>query len=150
MVWFNSLYNGYNSDEYYKIARDLAFKKDYEKSLLLCRYILSEKARHVDTKILTGRINAWRGNSEAAIEILKECIKMNPDYVDSYAALFDVYFWNKLNREALELIHLVQTNSSSAEVVADKIARAKREARKAGVTINTEANDNKTVAFLDK
>lgn len=149
MIWFNSLYNGYNSDKYYIIARDLAFKKEYDKSLLLCRYILSEKARHVDTKILMGRINAWRGNSETAIEILRECIKVNPDYVDSYSALFDVYFWNKRNREALELIDLVESNSSSVNIVADKIARARREARKAGVKVYKKPDSQKVVATLD-
>lgn len=134
LVWFNSLYNGYDSDKFYLIARDFAFDEEYDKCLLLCRYILSEKARHVDTKILMGRVNAWRGNSETSIKILQECIKINPDYIDSYAALFDVYFWNGLNHEAIELIDLVESNSSSANTIADKIARARREARKAGIT----------------
>ncbi|MBC29928.1 MAG: sulfatase [Muricauda sp.] len=135
MVWINSLYNGYNSDKFFSIARDLAFDKEYDKALLLCRYILSERPRHIDTKILMGRVNAWRGNRDTAIEILQECIKINPDYIDSYSALFDVYFWDGRHHEALELIELVQRNSSSADVIADKIARAKREARKAGISL---------------
>lgn len=150
MVWFNSLYNGYDSDKFYMIARDLAFDEEYDKSLLLCRYILSEKARHVDTKILMGRVNAWRGNSETAIKILQECIKINPDYIDSYAALFDVYFWNSLNHEALELIDLVENNSSSANTVADKIARAKREARKAGIKAYKKPKKKDAIASLDQ
>ncbi|GMN08853.1 hypothetical protein MTsPCn9_06910 [Croceitalea sp. MTPC9] len=150
MIWFNSLYNGYDSDKFYMIARDLAFDEEYDKSLLLCRYILSEKARHVDTKILMGRVNAWRGNSETAIEILRECIKINPDYIDSYSALFDVYFWNGLNHEALELIELVQANSSNADVVSDKIARARREARKVGIKTYKKPEPEKVVASLEQ
>lgn len=153
MVWINSLYNGYNSDKFFLIARDLAFEKEYDKALLLCRYILSERPRHIDTKILMGRVNAWRGNRDTAIEILQECIKINPDYIDAYSALFDVYFWDGRHQEALELIELVQRNSSSANDIADKIARAKREARKAGVSLvkKTEKPKKKdVVASLDQ
>ena len=127
MVWINSVYNGKNSDKAYVTARDLAFKKEYTKSLLLCRYILSEVPGHIDSKILTGRINAWEGNYDTAVTILKECIKMVPEYVDSYAALFDVYFWSGKTKEGYELIEHVEQNSSSAGEVADKIARAKKE-----------------------
>jgi len=70
------------------------------------------------------------------------------DYVDSYSALFDVYFWNKRNREALELIDLVESNSSSANIVADKIARARREAKKAGVKVYKKPDPEKVVATL--
>lgn len=138
LVWFNSLYNGQNFDRYYMIARELAFEKDYEKSLLLSRYILSESPSHIDTKILTGRVQAWQRNREKSIEILKECIKMNPNYIDSYAALFDVYFWADRHQEALELIEIVEQNSSSVNEIADKIARAKREARKRQITLSNK------------
>ena len=150
MVWISSLYNGFNSDTYFKIARKLAFDDEYDKALLLCRYILSERPSHMDTKVLSGRINAWSGERQVGIDIFKECIKQNPNYIDSYAALFDVYFWDSRHREALQLIELVQKNSSSVDLVADKIARARREARKAGValTIETKEKVNKTVADL--
>ncbi|WP_350285904.1 sulfatase-like hydrolase/transferase [uncultured Croceitalea sp.] len=137
MVWINSLYNGQNYDRYYKIARQLAFEKDYKKSLLLCRYILSESPSHIDTKVLTGRVHAWQRKREKAIEILKSCIEMNPNYIDSYAALFDVYFWEDRHRDALKLIKTVEQNSSSVEEIRDKINRAKREARKNKVAITT-------------
>jgi tetratricopeptide (TPR) repeat protein len=127
MVWVNSVFNGQNYDKAYVTARDLAFKKEYKKSLLLCRYILSEVPGHIDSKILMARINAWEGHYDSSISILKECIKMIPDYVDSYAALFDVYFWSGKTMEAYDLIEQVEQNSSSADEVADKIARAKKE-----------------------
>lgn len=153
MVWLSSLNNGYNSDVYYLIARDFAHNKEYDKSLLVCRYILSERPRHVDTKILMGRVNAWRGNRDIAIGYLKECIEINPDYIDSYSALFDVYFWDSRHKDALELIDLVNQNSSSADEITDKIDRARREARKAGVALAKkplESKENKTVAALDQ
>ena len=143
MVWVSSLYNGQNFDRYYMIARQLAFDKDYDKALLLCRYILSESPSHIDTKVLTGRINAWRRNRDKAIEILQDCIATNPNYIDSYAALFDVYFWGDRHYQALELIETVQANSSSAHMVADKIARAKREAKKHGVRLPKKKKETK-------
>ncbi len=132
IVWINSVYNGQDSDKAYLTARDLAFDREYEKALLLCRYILSDVPSHIDTKILTGRVNAWSGNYDTSIEILLSCIKMNPNYIDSYAALFDVYFWAERHEAAYELIPRVKENSSSANEIADKIARAEREYRKLG------------------
>ncbi|MEM1336377.1 MAG: sulfatase-like hydrolase/transferase [Bacteroidota bacterium] len=134
MVWISSLYNGFNSDTYYKIARKIAFDDEYDKALLLCRYILSERPSHMDTRVLSGRINAWKGERETAITILRECIKLNPNYIDSYAALFDVFYWEGRHQDALELIQLVRHNSSGVDEVADKIERAKREARKHGIS----------------
>lgn len=141
IVWINSLFTGKNFDNAYLQAKDLAFEKEYEKSLLLSRYILSEVPGHIDTKILMGRVNAWDGKYGKAIEILQECINMVPDYVDSYAALFDVYFWSDKPKQAMELIEQVELNSSSADEIADKIARARREYRKKRQTASTDFED---------
>ncbi len=141
IVWLNSVYSVQNSDKGYFIARDLAFDKEYDRSLLLCRYILSEVPSHIDTKILTGRINVWRGNYAKSIEILKECIKMNPNYIDSYSALFDVYYWSEQTEEALKLIQQAEENSSSVHEIKDKIERAKAQHRKKRQTASTHFQD---------
>lgn len=136
IVWINSAHNGQDSDNGYFIARDLALDGQYDKALLLCRYNLSNAPSHIDTKILMGRVNVWRGNYEKSIEILKDCIKMNPNYIDSYSALFDVYFWSGRSKESLELIALVEQNSSSVAEIADKIARARTQAKEHGLTLS--------------
>ncbi|MBT8299155.1 MAG: LTA synthase family protein [Maribacter sp.] len=143
IVWINSVYNGQNFDKTYKVARKLAFDKEYTKSLLLCRYILSESPSHIDTKILMGRINVWSGNYTTSIKILKECIKMNPNYIDSYSALFDVYYWSDRYHEALDLIELVRQNSSSVNEIADKITRARIVARKNGIKASKKNTKDK-------
>ncbi|WP_273566785.1 sulfatase-like hydrolase/transferase [Maribacter halichondriae] len=148
IVWINSVYNGQNFDKVYMIARELAFKKEYEKSLLLCRYILSESPSHIDTKVLTGRVNVWMGNYDKSIEILKACIKMNPNYIDSYSALFDVYFWSDRTTEALDLIEIVQENSSNANEIADKISRARMQARKMGISLSRK-KETADISFED-
>ena len=135
-VWLNSVYDGKDSDKGYFKARDLAWNKKWDKALLLCRYNLSEAPSHIDTKILMGRVYSWKGNHDKAAEILRECIKMNPNYIDSYAALFDVYYWSDQLREGVELVNLVQENSSSANDIADKISRARMLARNAGINIH--------------
>ena len=133
MVWINSVYNGKNSDKAYITARTLAFKKEYDRSLLLCRFILSEVPGNIDARILTGRINGWRGNYDKSIEILMKCIKENPEYIDSYSALFDVYYWSGKYKEALDLIKTVEENSSNVREIDDKISRARALASKNGV-----------------
>lgn len=135
IVWINSMYNGQDSDKGYFTARKLAFDGQYEKALMLCQYNLSNAPSHIDTKILMGRINVWQGNYDESIEILQGCIEMNPNYIDSYAALFDVYFWSGRTAAALELVELVQQNSSGVGEIADKIARARKEAKKAEVAL---------------
>ncbi len=138
IVWINSVYNGKNSDKAYITARDLAFKKEYDRSLLLCRYILSEVPGNIDARILTGRINGWRGNYDKSIEILLQCIKENPEYIDSYSALFDVYYWSGKYREALDLIEIVEQNSSNVSEIKDKISRARALASKNGIIASTQ------------
>ena len=113
IVYINSVYNGKNSDRGYIIARDLAFNKEYDRSLLLCRYILSEVPGNIDARILSGRINGWNGHYDKSITILQQCIKMIPEYIDSYSALFDVYYWSGKYAEGLELIETVQQNSTN-------------------------------------
>ncbi len=142
IVWVNSKFNGKNFDKAYITARELAFDKDYEKALLLCRFILSEVPGHIDTKVLMGRINAWNGKYNTAVKILRECIQMVPDYVDSYAALFDVYFWSGRNKAGFELIEEVQQNSSGADEIKDKIARARREYGKRKAIAAAALNNN--------
>jgi len=141
-IWLNSVYDGKDSDKGYFKARELAWNKKWDKALLLCRYNLSEAPSHIDTKILMGRVNSWIGNHDKAIEILKECININPNYIDSYAALFDVYFWSDKFREGLELTIAVEENSASANEISDKISRARSQARKANIKINEVATSS--------
>ncbi len=149
-IWLNSVYDGKDSDKGYFKARELAWNKKWDKALLLCRYNLSEAPSHIDTKILMGRVNSWIGNHDKAIEILKECININPNYIDSYAALFDVYFWSDKFREGLELTITVEENSASANEISDKISRARNQARKANIKINevTISSANSTTAII--
>jgi len=151
ITWINSIYDGSNFDRSFFKARDLAFNKKWDDALLLCRYILSESPSHIDTKILSGRLHIWKGNYEESVKILKECIAMNPNYIDSYAALFDVYFWYDKHAEGLALVDIVQENSASANEISNKIARAKTTARKAGIKNFQTSKDsvNSTLASIE-
>ncbi|KSA13635.1 Sulfatase [Maribacter dokdonensis DSW-8] len=151
ITWINSIYDGSNFDRSFFKARDLAFNKKWDDALLLCRYILSESPSHIDTKILSGRLHIWKGNYEESVKILKECIAMNPNYIDSYAALFDVYFWYDKHAEGLALVDIVQENSASANEISNKIARAKTSARKAGIKNHETSKDttNSTLASIE-
>lgn len=130
MVWINSVLTEENFDKAYMTARELAFDKESENALLLCRYILSNVPSHIDTKILTGRINAWKGNYETAIKILEECIEINPLYHDSYSALLDIYFWSDRYEPALALIELIKENNIKSKGLDKRIYRAISQAKK--------------------
>lgn len=151
ITWINSIYDGSNFDRSFFKARDLAFNKKWDDALLLCRYILSESPSHIDTKILSGRLHIWKGNYEESVKILKECIAMKHNYIDSYAALFDVYFWYDKHAEGLALVDIVQKNSASANEISNKIARAKTSARKAGIKNYQTSKDttNSTLASIE-
>lgn len=124
MVWINSVFNGNDFDKAYAIARKLALEHDSERALLLCNYILAKVPGHADTQILMGRIHAWQGNYEIAIEILKEAVRKYPSYADGYAALLDVYFWSDQDSEAMVLVEVIERNGIKNKEVAAKVARA--------------------------
>ncbi|MBM1107093.1 sulfatase-like hydrolase/transferase [Aurantibacter crassamenti] len=146
MVWLNSVYNGKNSDKGYLTARKLAFNEEYDRALLLCRYILSEVPSQIDTRILTGRINAWNGNYDEAIEILKGCAKTNPKYTDVYSALLDVCFWSGNNKVSKETLELIKLNKVDTAELKSKIERAQKNPVKkiAQAIITQSIKNNKT------
>lgn len=147
IVWINSVFSGKNCDKAYLTAKDLAYDKEYDKSLLLSRYILSEVPDHIDTKILMGRINAWNGDYNKSISILKGCIMTNPDYIDAYSALLDVYYWSDRNEDAKELLEIIGRTGIPIKEIEDKIARARlKYAQKASKS--AQRNTNKTEAQI--
>lgn len=126
MVWINSVFNGSDYDNAYNTARELAFDGERERALLLCGYILSQVPGHADTEILMGRIYAWNGRYDIAIEVLEGAIQKYPIYADGYAALLDVFFWSNNNERALSLQQMIERNDIQNKELQDKIERAIR------------------------
>ncbi len=130
IVWINSVFNGRDFDNAYKIARDLAFDGETERSLLLCKYILEKVPGHADTEILMGRIYAWNKEYNKAANILETAIKKYPVYADGYAALLDVYFWSDTNYKVESLKERIKKNSIRSNDVINKIKRAEAKMKK--------------------
>lgn len=124
MVWINSVFNGSDYDNAYDTAKELAFKGDTQRALLLSGYILSQVPGHADTEILMGRIHAWEGRYDIAIDILEGAIQKYPIYADGYAALLDVFFWSDNDQRALSLQHIIERNNIRNKEVHSKINRA--------------------------
>jgi len=124
MVWINSVFNGSDYDNAYNTAKDLAFNGDTQRALLLSGYILSQVPGHADTEILMGRIHAWEGRYDIAIDILEGAIQKYPIYADGYAALLDVFFWSDNNQGALSLQHIIERNNIQNKEVQNKMKRA--------------------------
>ncbi|MDC0008133.1 sulfatase-like hydrolase/transferase [bacterium] len=125
LIWVESMFNGNDFDNAYRSAKKLAFDQEWDRSLLLCNYILTKIPDHADTEILMGRIYAWKTNYKKAEQLLTRAIEKYPVYSDAYAALFDVYFWDKQPQKALELESLVYANKVNSEEIMQKLARAK-------------------------
>ncbi len=123
-IWIQSVFNGQDFDEAYGTARKLALNNDWERALLLCKYILSEIPRHADTEILMGRLYAWQENYERSISILKKVIEKYPDYEDGYCALLDTYYWADRNENVLWIEESVKKNQLNQELLTEKIARS--------------------------
>lgn len=124
MIWLQSVFNGKDFDNAYGTARKLAFKKDWDRSLLLCEYILSQIPRHADTEILKGRVYSWRKEYNESISTLKEVIRKYPDYVDGYCALLDTYYWSNPNQDISVLLFQIERQNIDDALVNKKIERA--------------------------
>ncbi|MDG1572940.1 sulfatase-like hydrolase/transferase [Robiginitalea sp. M366] len=124
LVWIQSVFNGSDFDKAFIIARDLALNSDRERAKLLCNYILSEVPGHVDTEILLGRINAWEGHYEKAIDILEQVVNKYPVYEDGYAALLDVYYWSGQDGKARYLQPAIENYLRNSRELRDKLDRA--------------------------
>ncbi|SHG16584.1 Phosphoglycerol transferase MdoB [Flavobacterium fluvii] len=112
-------------DQTFLVARDLAFKKDYKKSTLLCDYILNEVPNYSEVRTLKGRMLAWDGKYDKAETELLEAIKRTPFETDAYLALMDVYKWSNQNAKAVQIgKKAIDSGINNPEIKA-KLAQAK-------------------------
>lgn len=125
-VWIQSVFNGDDFDRAYETAKKLAHDQDWDRALLLCRYILNEIPRHADTEILTGRIYAWQKDYTKSIAVLQEAIRKYPTYPDGYAALLDTFFWSDQHKKAIDLSKRIRQNGIVSEEIENKISRARK------------------------
>ncbi|MGB5360338.1 MAG: sulfatase-like hydrolase/transferase [Eudoraea sp.] len=147
MVWINSVFNGSDFDNAYNTAKELAFKGDTQRALLLSGYILSRVPGHADTEILMGRIHAWEGRYDTSIDILERAIQKYPIYADGYAALLDVFFWSDNNHRALTLKRLIERNNIQNKEVQNKMKRA---LKKMDETKEPESNEKILKKSIDE
>ncbi|WP_158979095.1 LTA synthase family protein [Cellulophaga sp. L1A9] len=142
-VWINSQFNGKDFDNAYETAKQLAFNGDYDKALLLIKFIRSQVPSHIDASILKGRVKAWNGDYDEAILILEECLKTNPNYEDIYLAMLDVYFWSGKNEKVLFLFEKIQDNNILGSEISKKLKRSYQilqKTRKESNTLIVNAN----------
>lgn len=114
---------GMDVDHIFFLARDLAFKKEREKSRLLCNYILNEHPNYGDVRTLKGRTLAWDGDyKNAEIELL-EVVNRTPFYSDSYLALMDIYNWSDQDKKAIRIAKKALGNQIKDVEVGFKLAK---------------------------
>ena len=118
------LTKGLDHDHIFFLARDLAFKKEREKALLLCNYILNDLPNYGDVRTLKGRILAWDGDYKNAEKELLEVINRTPFFGDSYLALIDVYWWSNQNKKAVAIGKQALDNHINDAELGYKLAQA--------------------------
>lgn len=125
LATIKNLSKNLNFDQTFLVARDLAFKKDYKNSRLLCDYILNEVPNYSEVRTLKGRMLAWEGNYQKAETELLDAIKRTPFETDTYSALMDVYKWSNQNAKAVQIgKKAIDSGISNPEIKA-KLAQAK-------------------------
>jgi lipoteichoic acid synthase len=103
MATIKQLTKGLILDQIFLLARELAFKKEYKKSKLLCDYVLNQVPNYSEVRTLKGRVLAWEGNYKNAETELLDAIKRTPFETDAYLALMDVYKWSNQNAKTIEI-----------------------------------------------
>ena len=114
-----------NPDQTFIVARDLAFKKDYVNSRLLCDYILNEIPNYSEVRTLKGRMFAWEGKYDKAETELVDAIKRTPFETDAYLALMDVYKWSNQNAKAIKIGKKAIDSGIKNPDIDTKLAQAK-------------------------
>lgn len=137
-IWIESVFNGVDFDDAYLTAKDLAFNKEWERSLLLSNHILSKIPRHSDTEILIGRLHGWKKEYKTSILLLEEVVRKYPTYDDGYAALLDTYFWSNQNEKSLELQEKIKENNIVSKEIESKLLRASTEIAKNNKIVETQ------------
>jgi tetratricopeptide (TPR) repeat protein len=103
LATIKALTKNLNFDQIFIVARDLAFKKEYQKSRLLCDYILNEVPNYSEVRTLKGRMFAWEGKYDKAESELLDAIKRTPFEADAYLALMDVYRWSNQYEKSIQI-----------------------------------------------
>jgi YaiO family outer membrane protein len=104
-VWSKSSYaqKDLDSDELFKMARDMAFeKKDYPKAIELCQQALVKSPNYEDIRVFLGRIYIWNDKLDDARKELNQVLKLNPKNKEAISSFIDLEYWNDNSLEALE------------------------------------------------
>jgi lipoteichoic acid synthase len=124
LATINKFTKGLNFDQTFVLARDLAFKKDYKNSRLLCNYILNELPNFSDVRILKARTLGWEGDYKKAETELLSVIKRTPFHIDSYLALMDLYWWSDQNEKGILVAKKAAENQIRNPEIDFKLAEA--------------------------
>lgn len=115
---------GKTFDELLLTARDLAHKKQYSITRLLCDYILNEFPNYTDARILKGRTLAWEQNYEASESALLNALKRSPYYDDAYLAILDMYWWSGQEKKSEGIFKQAIKNGLNNPEIPFKMAKA--------------------------
>lgn len=87
--------SGFDHEELFLEARELAFSGDYDKARKILRYVLRQSPNYYDARLLYGRTYGWDGEYGKAEEQFRDVLNRNDRIIDAYSAIADIYFWQE-------------------------------------------------------
>jgi len=124
LATINKYTNKKTFDELLFVARDVAYKKQYETARLLCDYILNEYPNYTDARILKGRTLAWQKSYEASEKEFLNALQRSPYYDDTYLAILDMYWWSDQEDKSLEIFNQALKHEVKNPEISFKMAKA--------------------------
>ncbi len=150
MIWIESVFNDKDFDKAYTTAKMLAINKKWDRSIMLCDFILSNIPRHPDTEILKGRVYAWQEKYATSIKLLKDVVRKYPNYEDGYCALMDTYYWSGENDKVYEVQKLAKQNKVTQSLLSEKIKRSLSLLKDSANKVNQHSRSDATVQNLQR
>lgn len=92
-----------NNEELFFMARDKAFDGDYEISRTILKRILRDSPNFYDAWLLNGRTYAWESQYNTAMNSYMEVMRRNPELLETYEAIADLYFWQNNPDSGIEI-----------------------------------------------
>ncbi len=108
----------------YKLARENAFAKRYEKAEEMLLYVLEKNPKYDDARTLLGRTYAWRSEYEKARKEFSVVLQNHKDDHEALDALTDVEWWDNKFKDLLTQSEIALKSYPSDERFMLKKARA--------------------------
>lgn len=113
-----------DTDSLFTVARELGFNGKRAEARDLCKLALQKSPKYNEIRVFLGRLFLWDDQYDSARYYFQESIRINPMYMDAYAAWCDAELWSDQYNKALEISNDGLSRDSNNTDLLIKKARA--------------------------